>query len=139
MSSHIRINNQKFRVYIEGDEKRQVLSLYLYPPYSVMEGKFVDACMLFNFFNDAYQFTGRISVSDDGTIRYKEFIDVENIEPKTAMIFHMLDCGIVLFQENNEAFAAVALTRKTYEAIRDELDKKHNEFVSQRSDESGTP
>ena len=122
--SRIEINRQSFRAYVDGHAARNVLSLFLYPPYRVLEGKFVDTIMLFNFLNEYCQYNGRLCVDDDGQIRYKHFIDLDGIEPANAMIYSMLDCGIAMFSENGESIAAVALTRKTYEAIREEYDRK---------------
>lgn len=122
--SNIEINRQTYRAFVDGHVKRNSLSLFLYPPFNVMEGKYVDACMLFNFLNEYHQYHGRISVDDNGKIRYKEFISVDNLEPKTAMVLNMLDCAVAFFRNNGEAIAAVALTPKTYEAIRRDYEKK---------------
>lgn len=134
------INNQNFRLYIEGDEKRELLSLYLYAPFSAIEGKSVDACLLFNYLNDRFTYRGRITVQDDGDIRYVEIIDVENIEPPIAMIDNMLNSGIGMFRSNIESIAAVALTQKTYEAIRADYDKKDaaRELKNQKEEENAS-
>ncbi len=135
------ISNQSFRLFIEGDEKREMFFVYLYAPFKVLEGKTVDACMLFNFLNDHYIYRGKMSVMDDGSVRYVDIIDLEKLEPCTAMIDNMLNSGISLFRSHIEAIAAVALTNKTYEAIREEYDKKaaikeaHNK--SQENEENG--
>ena len=134
------VNNQDFRLYIEGDEKRELLYLYLYAPFSVIEGKSVDACLLFNYLNDRFTYRGRITVQDDGDIRYVEIIDVENIEPPIAMIDNMLNSGIGMFRSNIESIAAVALTQKTYEAIRADYDKKDaaRELKNQKEEENAS-
>ena len=80
------INNQNFRLYIEGDEKRELLFLYLYAPFGVIEGKSVDASLLFNYINDRFVYCGKLTVQDDGEIRYVVIIDVENIEPPIIKI-----------------------------------------------------
>lgn len=53
-----------------------------------------------------------------------EIIDLEKLEPGTAMIENMLNSGMGLFLSHAEAIAAVSLTKKTYEAIREEYNKK---------------
>ncbi|MEI8186827.1 MAG: hypothetical protein WCG19_09025 [Chlorobiaceae bacterium] len=123
LSTSLSINNQSFRLYIEGDENRNFLFLYLYAPFSIIEGKYVDACMLFNFINNIYVYPGRLTAGDDGSIRYIDIIDVENFEPSIEIIQNMLGNGVSLFNNNTEEIAAVALTQKTYEAIRGELEK----------------
>lgn len=125
LKTSIGINNQSFRLYVEGDEKKELLYLYLYAPFSVMEGKSVDASLFFNFINDHFCYRGRITVQDDGDIRYIEIIDLENVTGSIAMIENMLNSGTGLFSNNIEGIAAVALTQKTYEALREEYDKKN--------------
>jgi hypothetical protein len=63
----ITIENQTYRLFIDTIEKSQWLMLTLYPPYKVIDGKYVDASMLFNYFNNNYLYGGRIAVDDDGT------------------------------------------------------------------------
>ncbi|MEI8033721.1 MAG: hypothetical protein WCH05_10280 [Chlorobiaceae bacterium] len=122
--SNLEINRQTYRAFVDGHVKRNALSLFLYPQFNVMDGKYVDACMLFNFLNEYHQYHGRISVDDNGKIRYKEFISVDNLEPETDMVLNMLDWAVAFFRNNGEAIAAVALTPKTYESIRRDYDKK---------------
>lgn len=124
LSTSIGIINQSFQLYVEGDEKGGKLSLYLYAPFHVIEGKFVDACMLFNYLNDIYSYSGRIGVSENGVIRYKEIINIEDIELVPDLIHNMFASSIRMFENHNEAIASVALTKKTYEAVREDYAKK---------------
>ncbi|NTU52304.1 MAG: YbjN domain-containing protein [Chlorobiaceae bacterium] len=125
ISNVIDIGNQNFRMYLDAHEESRILALFIYAPYSVIDGKFVDACMLFNFINGRYQYHGRLSVDeDDGEIRYKDYIDFDGVEPSIAMVRNMADCGVTLFEKEQEALAAVALTKKTYESLREEYFKK---------------
>ena len=50
----------------------------------------------------------------------------------------MLNSGIGMFRSNIESIAAVALTQKTYEAIRAEYDKKDaaRELKNQKEEEN---
>ena len=118
------VANQSFRLFIDSDEDRDFLMLYLYAPFSVLDGKSVDAALLFNFMNDNFVYRGRITVKDDGRICYKDIVDVEDVEPPIALIDNMLISGIDFYSRHIEAIAAVALTQKTYESIREEYDKK---------------
>ena len=140
LRTNLAISNQSFRLFIESDEAREMLFLYLYPPFSVIEGKSVDACLLFNYLNDQFNYRGRLIVSDTGTICYKDIIDVEKIEPNTAMIDNMLCSGQNLFVYHIEAIAAIALTKKTYEAIRAEYDKEDatKEAMKRRKETEGS-
>ncbi len=123
-STTLTVTNQSFRLFIDCDEERDFLMLYLYAPFSVIEGKSVDAALLFNFMNDSFVYRGRITVKDDGGICYKDVVDVENVEPPIALIDNMLISAMNFYSRHIEAIAAVALTQKTYEAIREEYDKK---------------
>ncbi len=138
--TNLSINNQSFRLFIESNEERELLFLYLYPPFSVIEGKSVDACLLFNYLNDQYSYRGRLVISDSGSICYKDIIDVEKIEHHTAMIDNMLCSGFHLFENHIEAIAAVALTKKTYESIRAEYDKEDatKEAMKRRKETEGS-
>ena len=138
LKTSMSISNQDFRLYIEGDEKRELLYLYLYAPFCVIEGKSVDTALFFNFLNDQFTYRGRLTVQDDGSIRYVEIIDIENIEPPIAMIENMLSSGVGIFRSNIEGIAAVALTQKTYEAIRADYDKKDaaRELQKERENEA---
>jgi hypothetical protein len=118
------IENQIFRLYIDAIEASEWLMITIYPPYRVNEGKYVDACMLFNYFNCFYSYGGRISVEDNGAIRYRQIIDVSETEPSKRLIHNMLVSGIEMFEDNAENIASVALTTKTYEAIREDIEKK---------------
>ncbi|NTU52305.1 MAG: YbjN domain-containing protein [Chlorobiaceae bacterium] len=124
LSTKIEIMNQSFMLYIEGDEKRERFTLNLFAPFQVIEGKSIDAQMLFNFINDSYYFSGRLSLTDEGGIRYKQVIDTDNLEPAAAMIHNMLASATALFKYHIDAIAAVAMTSKTYEAVRKDYDKK---------------
>jgi hypothetical protein len=128
------IRNQIYDLYFEGEEKTELLALYLYAPYRVIEGKSVDAALLVNYINDRYRYRGRLTVTDSGQIRYKEVIDTENIEASPAMLENMLMSAGGLFERHTEQLGAVALTRKTYEAIREEYDRKDEQEKARRED-----
>ncbi len=130
------IKNQTYRLIIESTETSQWLILSLYPPYKVNEGKYVDACMLFNYFNNDYLFGGRLSVGDDGTIRHSQIIDVSDTEPSKNMIKNMLENAIDMFEQYGEVIALVALTKKSYESIREEIEKREDiERVRKRGEQ----
>jgi hypothetical protein len=124
LAVRLTVSNQSYRLFIEGYEARQWVALFLYPPFGVIDGKFLDACMLFNFINDSYSYTGRITVHDDGTIRYRQIVDVGNVVPTAGMIRDMLRCAVNLFETNADSITSVALTGKSYESIRAEIERK---------------
>jgi len=137
LETRIEIRNQGFDLHVEGDERRERLSLFLYAPFSVIEGKSMDACLLFNYINDRYGYIGRLCLGDTGRIRYREVIDIENLEPSAAMVHNMLASGGALFERHIEQIAAVALTSKSYEAVRKEYDRKDKLEKARRSGKEG--
>jgi hypothetical protein len=136
LAVRLNIKNQPYRMFIEGYEKFHWLNLRVSPPFNVVEGKSVDSCLLFNYINETFNYGGRISVDDNGMIIYKQIIDVEHIEPTLGLIQDMLRAAINLFETRAEDIAAVGLTRKTYEAIREELERKA-EAKERREQEEG--
>ena len=126
VSTNFIISNQLFELCVEGDENGELLVLFLSAPFRVIEGKYVDACMYFNYINDCFNFSGRISVSENGWISYREPLMTDGIELDGRMIDNMLASGIMLFERHFDAIASIAMTRKTYEAIREEYFKKND-------------
>ena len=53
------------------------------------------------------------------------------------MLHNMLSSGVSLFKAHIEQIAAVALTRKSYESVREEYDKKEEIEKARRSGEEG--
>ena len=120
---YIPIKNQKYKANIFGNKDTKQIIVSFSAPFQVKAGKFVDACMLFNYINDHYSYAGRLSVNDEGDIQYKEIINVADLELDSDIIHIMIEGGKLIFTEIEETIAAVALTSKSYEAIRLEYDK----------------
>lgn len=137
LATSVQIRTQSFRLFIEADEEEGSLALYLYPQFSVIAGKSVDAALLFNYLNDRFFYRGHITVMDDNRIRYKDIIDTGNITPSREMIHNMLRSGASLFRQQLEQIAAVALTKKTYEAIRSDYDRQEEIENRRESGEDG--
>lgn len=130
------IKNQTFRLFIDSNEETELLFVYLFAPFSVVEGKSVDAALLFNYINVRFSYPGKLSLLDNGDIQYVQIIDLENVVAPVALIKNMIATAINCFSYNIEQIAAVALTRKTYEAIREEYEKKDaaNKLLKKRRD-----
>ena len=123
INAYVPIKNQKYKAHIFGNKDTMQLIVSFTAPYQVKTGKFVDACMLFNYINDHYTYAGRLSVNDDGDIQYKEIINVADLELDGDIVHIMIEGGKLLFTEIDEPIAAVALSSKNYEAIREEFEK----------------
>ena len=135
----ILVHNQYYVIRLEGDESRNLFRLRIRPPYRVMEGKFVDACMLCNFINERYRYYGRLSVSEEtGVINYRDFVEYGSSAPSMEILRNMADCGVIFFDEYQKVIAEVALTRKTYESIVREMseEEENRNREDEQSEES---
>ncbi len=90
----------------------------------MVKGKYVDACMYFNYLNDGYGFSGRVGVSDNGWIRYREVLNTDGLKVEGQMIDNMLKSGRSLFTSHIESIAAVAVTGKRVDEVLAEYEKK---------------
>ena len=122
MSTSWGINEQGFRLYLETDEKKDWIQLYLYTPFSALQNKRAECAILFDFINSASS-VGSIHVLRNGDIRFVHTIDFEGAEPSTTMLKNMIYSGSSLFAAWFEEIIAVALTKKTAQEVFDELDK----------------
>lgn len=118
--TRLTIKKQDYEVQINGLESQQVIALSVYSPVTVKEGKFIDATMLCNLINQNRDYSGKISLNDQGLITCKALFFVEELQPLKKMIYQMLDNCCALFDRYSEAITAVAETTKTYETIRDQ-------------------
>ncbi|KAA6231732.1 hypothetical protein EKD00_03295 [Chlorobium phaeovibrioides] len=135
LATHIGIQNQIFDIYVEAKKDIELLTFRLYTSFNVIEGKSVDACLLFNYINEHFSYQGRLILTDSGRIQYREVLDTEDINPSPAMLLNMFGSGQTLFRKHISQIAAVALTRRTYESIREEYDKKEEMEKSRRDRE----
>ncbi len=122
--TNITISNQSFHLMVESNEERELLLFNLSTPFSVIESKLPDAFLLLNYLNDQKIYRGRLIVNENGNISFKDSIDMQNIEGNIVLIDTILQSGIRVFDDNMDAIASVALTRKTYKAIRKKYDKE---------------
>jgi len=124
------IKGQGYDLYIEGNPENSFLSLWLYPPYKVNEGKSVDAVLLFNYINNNYLYGGSLSLSEKNRIRYALVLDTENAQVDAQLVRNLLASAAGCFRFHAEDIAAVSLTSKTFEAVK--ADYEHREQVRAR-------
>lgn len=114
------INEQSFKAWIETDEKRDWIKVYIYAPFKVLPKKFIEMHQLLNLINlDATM--GAISLLDDGRLVWRHIVDFEDTDPSVKAINNQFDPGVNLFQRWFEEISAVALTKTTAQEIFDEL------------------
>jgi hypothetical protein len=109
----VNINDQAFKVYIEGDEKRQWLSLYMYTPFNCKQEKNSELLKLFNHLHQNTYF-GRMVLLDNGSIQYKQIVGTSPSELSTETIERMYRTGSVAFEHWHDDIAALALTKTTF-------------------------
>ena len=117
----LNINDQSFNLWVETDEQKDWIKLYLYAPFNSLSNKYEDCIQLFNRINSRRRF-GVIFLLEDGRILFRHIIDVENTEPSIEMIDNMLGQATGLFENWFDEISSVALTKKTAQEIFDELD-----------------
>lgn len=118
LKSSTEYHGQPFAITLESEEKRQRITITIMPPFRVIPGKLIDACLLVNFINENHSHPGKITVDDEGVLLYQDGINLEGRKLQHRLIENMLGSAFCLFHIHLANLAAVALTRKTYEAIR---------------------
>ncbi len=151
LSFYYSIKNQSFKVWVETDEKRDVLKVYFYTPFNALANKLNDCATLFNYIN-ARSNWGAIACTDtEGTIRWRHSIDFEGTDPSIATIDNAFNVGSNLFEHWFDEITTVALTKTTAKEIIDQLTTKtesklieevvpdlQNESLSPQDIESGS-
>ena len=125
------IDGQSFKVFFEGDEKRNWLKLFVYAPFNTRADKFQEMLKLVNHIHGRTYY-GRITIdSDDGTIQYKQIVSVADVEVSTSFVESMFATGVAIYSDWLDDLAAVALTKKTFDQL--------NQEWNAESDSSETP
>jgi hypothetical protein len=120
------IDGQSYRLFIESDENRDWIKVFLYAPIRTKENKRQEMCELLNRINLS-SVCGKIYITPDGTICVQSAIDVEGADPSVNMISNLVS-GCVGFYDNwFEELSSVALTKATAKEIFDALDTGSDE------------
>ena len=116
------INNQAFPTYLEGDENKDWLSLYMYAPFNVKKEKEIDILKLFNRIHSSTYY-GRLVLLDDGQIQYKQIISLDKTDPNLEVLDGMYDTAILVYERHLEDLTEIALTKTTF----DQWSEAHSE------------
>ena len=111
----VNINEQAVKVFIEGDENRGWLSLYMYAPFNCKKEKFGDLLKLINRLNQNTYF-GKMVLLDDGTIQYKQIIGANPETMTTEILERMYRTGIAVYEHWLDDIASISLTKTTFAA-----------------------
>ena len=122
MTTGYSIEGQSYKLWIETDEKREWIKLYLYAPINVQQKKRAEVALLFNHINTCRS-EGSLQFLQNGKIVFRHTIDVENAQPSVEMINNMLSSASGVFESWFEEISAVALTKTTAQEIFDQLEE----------------
>lgn len=113
MATRVAVDTQPCDLFVETDDRVDVISVFLYAPLRVRPEKLVDACVLANDIN-VCQRIGHVEVmSGDGRIRYVHSVDFEDCEPSGTAVGSMVHAGFALFRARLGQLAEVAMTPRT--------------------------
>ena len=113
------INKQSFKVWLETDENKDMISVYVYAPFNALPNKRHDCSMLFNHINNNTVW-GSIACDDEnGSIRWRHSVDFEDTDPSIAAIENAFRVGGNIFNKWYDEITAVALTKTTAQEVID--------------------
>ncbi len=131
LSFNLDVSDQTFKVFIEGDDEKQWLELYMYAPFNVKADKFNDVLQLFNHIHKSTYY-GRLVLLNDGRIQYKQIISLVDTEPSVMVLEKMYRTGIQVFENWLDELAALSLTKQTFADLL-------KEWESQSDNNDGVP
>ena len=121
VSFYYSIKNQSFKVWVETDEKRDVLEIYFYAPFNGLSNKLTDCAILFNYINACNKWGAIVCTDTKGTIRWRHSIDFEGTDPSIASIDNAFNVGSNLFEYWFDEISSVALTKTTAKELIDQI------------------
>lgn len=116
------IEGQTFKVFFEGDETRNWLKFFLYAPFNARNDKFEDMLKLANHIHGSTYY-GRLMIdADNGVIQYKQIVCIADAQITNLFIENIFQTGIALYSTWLDDLASVALTKKTFEQLKQDWD-----------------
>lgn len=116
------IDGQTFKVFFEGDETRNWLKFFLYAPFNARAEKFEEMLKLVNHIHGSTYY-GRLMIdADSGVIQYKQIVCIADAEITNLFIENIFQTGVAIYSTWLDELAAVALTKKTFEQLKQEWD-----------------
>ena len=109
----VNINDQFFNTYIEGDEERDWLFIFMYCPFNVKKEKESDVLKLFNHIHGATYY-GRLVLLDEGIVQYKQIMPLSGVEPNISLVQNVYSTAILVYETWLEDIAEVGLTKTSF-------------------------
>ena len=110
------INEQPFKVWVETDENKDILSVFIYAPFTALPNKLNDCSILFNHINNNTVW-GSLACDENGSIRWRHSVDFEDMDPSVAAIENAFRVGGSIFKTWYDKITSVALTKVTAQEL----------------------
>lgn len=138
MSLSYNEEGQVYRTYVEAEEKKQWLKVFMCGPIGILSNRYAEACQLVNHINLIDGF-GRLCAIKDGQFQFRAVFDVEGGQVVPEMITNMIHHGISRFTNWAGEMAQVILLSKTTEQVIKELDEAEASQTKSSDDGDGVP
>ena len=125
------IKDQSFDVYVESEEERDFLMFYFYAPFNATSKKITECTVLFNHIN-LCSFSGTMTVTDKGRIRWHHVVDFEETDPSVKAIDNAFRAGSGTFSRWFDEISEIALTKTTAQEL---LERLNAEAEAESSEE----
>ena len=123
------------RVFIETDEKRQWLQIYIYGPMKIPKKRYSESCELVNGINRAYLRHGALMVAGDEEFLFFQCVDVEGAHLVPTMIGNILSVGYGVLESWNEAMGQVVFAGISADEVFRKLDEESQKVEQDSSDD----
>lgn len=110
------INEQPFKSYVETYENKNMISIFIYAPFTALPNKRHDCSIVFNHINNNTVWGG-IACDENGSIRWRHSVDFEDTDPSVAAIENAFRVGGGIFKTWYDEIISVALTKVTAQEL----------------------
>ena len=110
------INEQPFKAWVETYEHKNMVSVFIYAPFTALPNKRHDCSILFNHINNNNVWGG-IACDENGSIRWRHSVDFEDTTPSVAAIENAFRVGGSIFKTWYDEIISVALTKTTAQEL----------------------
>ena len=129
---------QVYRAYVEAEEKKQWLKVFIYGPIGIPANRYAEACQLVNHMNLIDGF-GRVCAMKDGQFQFRAVFDVEGGQAVPEMITNMISHGLSRFTNWTGEMGQVIFAGKTTDQILKELDEAEENESGSSEGGDGVP
>ncbi|TIC80316.1 YbjN domain-containing protein [Crenobacter intestini] len=106
-----------YKLFIEAEERRCWLALFLYTPLFVPEARRDELCRLLMHINDQWRVPGALLLRNGGQICYRQIVDFEGCEVTPRALHNMLQIAGDVHATWFDAYARVALAGQSLEDV----------------------